>query len=142
MGMIPFNGNLDRREEERRLLYVAITRSRKDLYLYWTPPISPFLKDAEVEKNVQAVAKLEKVLASEPEEWQKQEIPVVAKGLARFGFERFFSEWCSKSQEFKQQVAKRVIDFYEKRQEEADKEKDNESMTPEETSFWHAFFWF
>ena len=140
MGMIPFNGNLDRWEEERRLLYVAITRSRKDLYLYWTPPISPFLKDAQVEKNVQAVAKLEKVLASEPEEWEKQEIPVVAKGLARFRFERFFSEWWSKSQEFKQQVAKRVIDFYETPQEEADKEKHDESMTPEERSFWHAFF--
>ncbi|MGB0388756.1 MAG: ATP-dependent helicase [Ardenticatenaceae bacterium] len=131
-GTIPFGSDFERREEERRLLYVAITRSRKNLHLYWTAPISPFLKEAKAKQSVQAVAQLEELLTSEPQEWPNEKIPIVAKALPRFQFERFFALWWSQPAEIKQQIAKKIIEYYQTKQHP-------DSITPQQASFWASF---
>jgi len=111
MGTIPFGGNPDGREEERRLLYVAITRSRQDLYLYWTPPLSPFLEDIRVEKMVKSVEKLKALLTSDPQGWEPETISFIANKVYDFKFERFIERWWSESDTLKEKAAKRIIEF-------------------------------
>jgi DNA helicase-2/ATP-dependent DNA helicase PcrA len=137
-GTIPFGKDKRRLEEERRLLYVAMTRSRKYLHLYWTSPISPFLVEANLEKTLDEVLRLQKILTSAPNEWQRQELPLVANGIERFRLKRFFSEWWQIPAERKQEIAKLMLASYNEK-DEALEEQADKSLSPNEVKFWERF---
>ncbi len=95
-GYIPFSG-ADDIEEERRLLYVAITRAQERLHLYAvaageTRP-SPFLAGVDAEGVLRRAAEVEALLAGDPAAWTAAQALSVATFPREFGQERLFGLW-------------------------------------------------
>lgn len=93
-GTFPF-GESERIEEERRLLYVAITRSKQYLHVHCLKhvPISPFLREAEYRQTLDAVGAMQSSLARDPQVWGKQDALAIAVYPPRYHLERYFSRW-------------------------------------------------
>ncbi|NNJ12048.1 ATP-dependent helicase [Chloroflexales bacterium ZM16-3] len=111
-GYIPFSG-ADDMEEERRLLYVAVTRAREWLRLYAvaggeTRP-SPFLAAIGAEGVLRRVAELEGLLAGDPAAWTASQALSVATFPREFGQERFVRLWWRDSAEQRGRAAGRVV---------------------------------
>lgn len=93
------DGNIPHRksenvEEERRLLYVAITRSRRDLYIYHlAPKPSEFLTQANWATVVRAVTLMRGALGKPPATWSVEELRAVAVAAPPLGLASYFGEW-------------------------------------------------
>lgn len=110
-GTIPFSGNADQ-EEERRLLYVAITRARSRLLLYTASDgaqPSPFLSAARADATIERAAELGRLLDSDPATWTAAETLSVAAFPREFGQERFFTHWWGADAAARERVAARVL---------------------------------
>ncbi len=109
-GHIPFSGS-DDIEEERRLLYVAITRAREWLHLYTVSGgesrPSPFLAGAE--SLLQRAAEVEGLLANDPTGWTAAQALNVTTFPGEFGQGRFFAQWWRASEGQRDRVAGRVM---------------------------------
>lgn len=84
-------------ESERRLLYVALTRPKRRLELFYTrsAPISPFLRVADGEGVLQKVAKLRHLLNLPDSEWDWSRCRELFQLLPPLKLGRYFRQWHS-----------------------------------------------
>lgn len=108
---IPFvingQGNL---EEERRLFYVALTRSKCNVYLYMLKKkrLSVFLKEAASQDTIADIATLTAVLQKPPATWQASETAVVLQMIARHHLQSYFQNWWDADKETQREIAYQV----------------------------------
>ena len=82
------DGNMPHRksdnvEEERRLLYVALTRSKRDLYIYHlASQPSSFLGQAKWPSVLKLVAQIRSALGKPPATWSVDEVKAVAAAMS------------------------------------------------------------
>ncbi len=93
-GVFPYGGP-EELEEERRLFYVALTRTRDTLHLHVvrTEPPSPFLREADWEATLASVAETGTLLARSPGEWTTRETLTLAQHIPALGLERYVKTW-------------------------------------------------
>ncbi|MBO1436301.1 ATP-dependent helicase [Meiothermus sp. CFH 77666] len=98
-GTLPYSGS-ENLEEERRLFYVALTRSSAHTYLYALSslPLSPFLKEAEYLQVLGAVERVGEALALPPEELSTAQTLALAQGAHKLGLERYLYHWWNAAQ--------------------------------------------
>ncbi len=112
-GTIPFEGSLDNLEEERRLFYVAITRTKLTLHLSATRdrPLSDFLKQAGYEKVLHRVAAVARAIGSDPQGWNLQDYVAVTQDVHHMALYNFLKRWWQVPQEQKQRLAMAAAGF-------------------------------
>ena len=88
-------GNHDNLEEERRLLYVAMTRSKQQLHLLYSPAkkMSVFLREVQAESILQNTVKLKTALHLEPHTPQPDDAINLALGLKLYPLARYLRLW-------------------------------------------------
>lgn len=92
-GNIPHRKN-DNVEEERRLLYVALTRSRRDLYIYHlNKEPSSFLSQAKSAAVLKAVEQIRTAMSKPPTQWSMDELRAVAVSAPELGLMEYFATW-------------------------------------------------
>jgi len=83
----------DNVEEERRLLYVALTRARRDLYIYHLGAApSSFLTQAKGQTVLKAVAQIRSALGKPPATWSNEELRAVAVAAPQLGLLQQFRD--------------------------------------------------
>ena len=114
--IMPFNGQRSENlEEERRLFYVALTRTSRHLHLYAvkSQPLSPFLGEAGYQHVLPAVKQIKSILRRHPQDWQAAEACTLARFVARYDLERYFRHWWELSPPRRQAIAGTVRSFLE-----------------------------
>jgi DNA helicase II / ATP-dependent DNA helicase PcrA len=94
--IMPFKGEeAENLEEERRLFYVALTRSRAHLYLHVTTDedVSPFLTEAQWETTLPALQRVRLALEKPPAQWQAADALALARAVRPLYLERYFTRW-------------------------------------------------
>lgn len=135
-GTLPYSGS-ENLEEERRLLYVALTRSSQHSYLYALSslPLSPFLKEAQHLQVLGAVERVGEALAQRADELSTAQTLALAQGVHKLGLERYLYQWWNSSQA--QDIAAKVLRLF------AHAERENWAelleLTPEAEEIWKAF---
>uniref|UniRef100_B8HWJ9 DNA 3'-5' helicase n=1 Tax=Cyanothece sp. (strain PCC 7425 / ATCC 29141) TaxID=395961 RepID=B8HWJ9_CYAP4 len=83
------------REEERRLLYVALTRSRRDLHLLWLKdePISPFLQESQCQRVLEQCQTLTRIYEHSPREWSAHDLVTLVRLSPWLGLPRYLSHY-------------------------------------------------
>lgn len=99
-GTLPFSrafGDPGRLEEERRLLYVALTRSRRATYLHLLDeePVSRFLEQARHEETLADVRLVEELLSRSPRRWSPREAVDLVRAVHALELERYLERWWS-----------------------------------------------
>ncbi len=96
-------------EAERRLLYVALTRPKKALYLYYLAkrPLSPFLKMANADYLLSRLAKLKAVVEHPPSGWSWKESLLLCQLVQELGQEPYFRNW----QHFPENILQHIQSF-------------------------------
>lgn len=134
---MPFYGErTDNLEEERRLFYVALTRSRHHLYLHAvkSQPLSPFLRESGWRRVLPDLEEVSDILARNPQSWQAEEALALVRSVGRYGLERYFQNWWSVSPERRDAVAGTLQQFLAAvAVEEAWQEL---GLTPATAKFW------
>ncbi len=112
-GLLPF-GAEERREEERRLFYVALTRTRELLHLHALSraPLSQFLEEAEYQATLEAVAALRAALETEPTVLRPEQVRVLAIQPQRLHLERYFARWWAADAGVQARLAARMRAFF------------------------------
>ncbi len=97
--------------EERRLLYVAITRAQERLHLFAPAdrPLSRFLQEADAENVLAQVGSIRHALALPPPRWGADELQAVAVTAKELGFYSFFAFWWSGDELYRQQMAQTIL---------------------------------
>ncbi len=93
-GIFPYGGP-DELEEERRLFYVALTRTQSDLHLHLvkTELPSQFLVEADYKNTLASVQTLGTALARPPAEWRTPDVLAVLRLASQLDMARYFSAW-------------------------------------------------
>ncbi len=109
-GTIPFRGNQDNLEEERRLLYVAVTRTKRELHLYILRKnrTSPFLLEANYISTLENIEQIRHVLESSPHSWRIEHLLTIARHTQKLQLERYFSFWWQGHDEQKTALAREI----------------------------------
>jgi DNA helicase II / ATP-dependent DNA helicase PcrA len=143
-GILPFEGHDGVRnlEEERRLLYVAITRAKQHLHLFWVKgsrddQLSPFLRQADVLPTLGQVTALQAALAKSPTQWTAQEALVVATYPRRLLLTRYFTHWWDATHGERASVAARALAFIALTQQE--RVSKVLGVLPDDQTFWHQW---
>jgi len=111
----PFNGAAaSNEEEERRLLYVALTRTKRDLHLFQLEkePISPFLRQAQSDITLQQVQAIQQAIHHPTLAWQATEAMAVLKQTQEYRLERYFQNWWREEEARKEAVVQAVMEFF------------------------------
>jgi DNA helicase-2/ATP-dependent DNA helicase PcrA len=111
-GLVPF-GAPDRLEEERRLFYVALTRSTERLQLYalTRSPLSQFLAEAAYRDTLATVDALGAALATDPTTVTPTDLLTLATHPGTLQMERYLSHWWAADGETKARMASAVLRF-------------------------------
>ena len=93
-GIFPYGGP-DELEEERRLFYVALTRTQSDLHLHFvkTELPSQFLIEADYKTTLASVQLLGAALARPPAEWRTADVLQVLRLASRLDMARYLGVW-------------------------------------------------
>ncbi len=115
-GILPFlsenhNNNL---EEERRLFYVALTRTRHSLYLHCVrdKPLSQFLEQAGWQAALNSINKLADVLEKAPDQWPAGDALLLAKSVRQFNLQCYFELWWDAPPAKQREIAQTMQRFY------------------------------
>ncbi len=135
-GTLPYSGS-ENLEEERRLFYVALTRSSAHTYLYALSslPLSPFLKEAEHLHVLGAVERVGEALALPPEELSTAQTLALAQGAHKLGLGRYLYHWWNAAQA--PAVAAKVLRLFSRAEQAGWLEALGLSL--EAKSLWEAF---
>lgn len=117
-GTIPYE-RMASLEEERRLLYVAITRARQTLHLHARrdQPLSQFLEEAAAAETLVNVQAIQRALASEPSQWRTEEMVALAVHSQRLNLAAYFRHWWDAPPAQRRRIARlalRIIDSIDK----------------------------
>lgn len=114
-GFIPFGENLSQAEleEERRLMYVAMTRSKQELHLHVLKqqPTSQFLYEAQAEAILKKTAQLQQALQQESSTWQASDVVNFLKLVKALRVERYFRQWWNGEPQRKTAIASTIQQF-------------------------------
>ena len=137
-GTFPLAG-AENLEEERRLLYVAITRSRGVLHLHVRrdEPPSPFLSEVEASADILEVTRLAGAIAADPAEWNALQALAAARSVRTLGLQRYFLNWWPFTPERRGAMAARVMAFMAATTRRGLSE--SLSLTPHDQHFWESF---
>jgi DNA helicase II / ATP-dependent DNA helicase PcrA len=93
-GMLPYERGSSL-FEERRLLYVAITRARQRLFLHVLQkrPLSSFLVAAQIHEVLATVERVRRTLAIAPSRWEDKDALLVAVASKRLGLDEYLLRW-------------------------------------------------
>ncbi len=93
-GIFPYGGP-DELEEERRLFYVALTRTQSDLHLHLvkTELPSQFLIEADYKNTLAGVQSLGAALSRPPAEWRTSDVLAVLRLASQLEMTRYLSAW-------------------------------------------------
>ncbi len=82
-------------EEERRLFYVALTRTKRELHLHYVKdePPSPFLAESGWKEMLPHLERLQTLLARPPKGWTDEEVLFLVEQTAVFHLQRYFTVW-------------------------------------------------
>jgi DNA helicase-2/ATP-dependent DNA helicase PcrA len=135
-GTLPYSGS-ENLEEERRLFYVALTRSSAHTYLYALSslPLSPFLQEAGYPQVLGAVERVGEALALPPEELSTAQTLALAQGAYGLGLERYLYQWWNAAQA--PEVAAKVLRLFARAEQAGWLEA--LGLSPEARSLWEAF---
>ena len=127
-GYIPFGqpSEQNRVEEERRLLYVAITRAKRDLHLLSVKeaPISRFLEEARIEQSLSETQVLRETLDKDPMTWTAKQALALVQAKNTLNLERYFLNWWDEPVEkigaialqaqrlIRQTISKKLVDLF------------------------------
>ena len=95
-GTLPFTGqepvNL---EEERRLFYVALTRTQHTVYLFAVrgEQVSQFLTEGKWQKTLHAVKDVAQIMRQPPTHWQTEEVRTLARNSLAYQWQSYFRDW-------------------------------------------------
>lgn len=112
--IMPFNGQrAENMEEERRLFYVALTRSSHHLYLHAvkSQPLSPFLAETGWRQALPALREVGHILQRNPRSWQAIDAWQLARSVKRYGLNRYFEHWWDAAPARREAVARKMRDF-------------------------------
>ncbi len=112
-GFLPYK-TADNIEEERRLLYVAITRARRDLHLHYIEKfeISPFLLEAQHVALLGAVQRLATAADKSPEHWTEGDQRAIAAYTEPLNLGSYFGDWAGWQEPERQQAAGSMMAFF------------------------------
>ena len=112
-GFFPYKA-ADNREEERRLLYVAITRARQELHLHalQEAELSSFLVDAQYKQLLVAVRQITEALLKAPATWSTQDFLAMAIHVRQLHLQSYFQHWSDWSTDQQQAVASQMLRFF------------------------------
>lgn len=98
-----YNDNI---EEERRLLYVAMTRSKQNLHLVYAPnkKMSSFLKTVQAEQVLKTATELKELLNNSTNTVQPQQMIHLALAIKQYPLMRYLRCWWSGTTNFKQHL--------------------------------------
>lgn len=93
--------------EERRLFYVALTRTQRDLHLHLLKkePVSQFLNESEWRTVLAVAPQIAAALAADPAQWQAADALPLARYAPEFQLGRYFAQWWDAPAERKTAVA-------------------------------------
>ena len=99
--------------EERRLFYVAITRTREQLYLHLLKrePVSRFLTESGYRAVIDDVPAMQKALTVQPQKWQANEALLLSRQIPDYHLQRYFQNWWSFSETQQAEIAHRLQQF-------------------------------
>ena len=112
-GIFPrhLSGNL---EEERRLLYVSLTRPRQHLFVYYLQPEpSPFLVQADFNDVLLDLAAIRTAAAKYPVAWTENDLTAIAVTSVRRGVWTYFRDWAPWPEQIRRQAGRRVMAYYQ-----------------------------
>ena len=129
-GILPFEGKAGeavesraaRLEEERRLFYVALTRSRHDLSLHVVEGAGPsslarrpsqFLREARAAQVIPAISAVQEILDREPETWDAEDALAVGQTVAAYEVSGYFRHWSRQRETRLAALALTMRDFYD-----------------------------
>lgn len=135
-GTLPYSGS-ENLEEERRLFYVALTRSSRHTYLYIHSalPISPFLKEAEHLQTLSAVERVGEALSVKAGQLSTAQTLALAQGIHKLGLERYLHNWWESPEA--QSLAAKVLRLFEYAQAKGWSEL--LGLIPQARAVWEAF---
>ncbi len=93
-------------EAERRLFYVAITRAKKTLHLYYSKekPISPFLTETAAKAVLEEVDKMAAILVEQKPVYREKTFFRFCRNIARFHLERYLTHWADINKHVKDNI--------------------------------------
>ncbi|MDJ0754653.1 MAG: ATP-dependent helicase [Ardenticatenaceae bacterium] len=95
-GLLPFQGPLSENpEEERRLMYVALTRSSRDLFVYYANdlPVSPYINESGWADVRQAFRFVSQHLAQSVTKWSQDDVIRFLVEVTELRLASFFLNW-------------------------------------------------
>lgn len=112
-GFLPYKTAVNM-EEERRLLYVAITRSQRDLHLHYVQKhaISPFLTQAGYNTLLAALERVALAAAKGPGQWDADDLQALAAYTEPLHLGSYFEGWAGWQGSQRQAAAGAMAGFF------------------------------
>lgn len=112
-GFFPYKA-AENLEEERRLLYVAITRSQRDLYLHaiQESALSPFLEEAQYKWLLLAVRDVTVAILKAPSTWSSEDLVTLARYVHPLHLHSYFQGWMNWPTTEREQAATLMVRFF------------------------------
>ena len=123
-------------EEERRLLYLSLTRPRQHLFVYYLQPEpSPFLVQADFNDVLLDLAAIRTAAAKYPVAWTDNDLVAIAVTAVQRGLWTYFHDWAPWPDQVRRQAGRRVLAYYQQLDQTG--EFDSLDIAEEVVEFWY-----